>query len=124
MTAAPTSLRTYFVVYLLLLAGLAATVAAAYWHLGNLTIVVALTIAFAKATLVVLYFMHVRDSPELNWIAIAAGLVWLSILFGLTLADYGTRNWIPQRQTNLPAYPNDDRSNQPPRDASSGESQR
>jgi cytochrome c oxidase subunit IV len=92
-----TSLKTYFVVYVLLLGGLAATVGAAYLNLGPLNVVVMLTIAFTKATLVALYFMHVRESPPLNWIAIAAGLVWLVILFGLTLSDFETRDWIPVR---------------------------
>jgi cytochrome c oxidase subunit 4 len=91
------SLKTYFVVYVLLLAGLAATVGAAYVPLGPLNVVVMLVIAFAKAALVALYFMHVRESPPLNWIAIASGLVWLVILFGLTLSDFETRDWIPVR---------------------------
>jgi hypothetical protein len=44
---------------------------------------------------VALYFMHVRESPPLTRIAIAAGLVWLVILFGLALSDYATRDWLP-----------------------------
>jgi hypothetical protein len=43
----------------------------------------------------VLNFMHVRESPHLIWISIAAGLVWLCILFGLTLSDYDTRGFSP-----------------------------
>jgi cytochrome c oxidase subunit 4 len=92
-----TSLKTYFAVYVLLLVGLAATVGAAYVNLGPLNVVLMLSIAFAKATLVALYFMHVRELPPLNWIAIASGLVWLVILFGLTLSDFETRSWIPIR---------------------------
>src|SRR5262245_58666907 len=91
------SLKMYFLVYALLIAGLALTVAVAYLHLGGATIAITLLIAFAKAALVVIYFMHVRDSPALNWIAIAAGLVWLSILLSFVLLDYGTRSWIPTR---------------------------
>jgi cytochrome c oxidase subunit IV len=92
------SLKTYFIVYALLLTGLAATVGAAYVNLGPLNVVVMLAIAFAKAALVALYFMHVRELPPLNWIAIAAGLVWLVILFGLTLSDFETRSWIAIRE--------------------------
>lgn len=97
MNTHETSLKTYVVVYILLLVGLAATVGAAFVNLGPVNVLIMLLIAFAKATLVVLYFMHVRESPPLNWIAIAAGLVWLCILFGLTLSDFATRGWIPTR---------------------------
>jgi cytochrome c oxidase subunit IV len=88
------TIKTYLLVYILLLAGLAATVGVAYLHLGYANVAVSLMIAFTKATLVVWYFMHVKSSPELNKIAICAGLVWLCILFGLTLVDYGSRSWI------------------------------
>jgi cytochrome c oxidase subunit 4 len=97
MIASHSSLRMYFAVYALLVAGLAATVGVAYLHLGSATIAITLLIAFAKAALVAIYFMHVRDSPALNWIAISSGLVWLSILLSFVLIDYSTRSWIPTR---------------------------
>jgi len=97
MISQHSSLRMYFLVYACLIAGLAATVAVAYMHLGGATIAITLLIAFAKAALVVIYFMHVRDSPALNWLAIAAGLVWLSILLSFVLLDYASRGWIPTR---------------------------
>src|SRR4051794_1261087 len=97
MTSPHSSLRPYLIVYVLLIAGLAATVGVAYMQLGSLTIAIALLIAFAKAALVVIYFMHARDSPALNWIAIASGLVWLSILLSFVMVDYSSRNWIPTR---------------------------
>lgn len=90
-----TKISTYFVVYALLMVGLAATIGVAYLPLGNWTLVVALSIAFAKAALVVLIFMHVIDSPRLTWIAVFAGLVWLAIMLSLMMADYLTRPWIP-----------------------------
>src|SRR5829696_2330196 len=98
MTTHQTSIKTYFLVYVLLLAGLVATVGVAYLHLGIAGVALTLLIAFSKAALVVLYFMHVRDSPELNKLAIAAGLVWLSILFGFLLVDYGSRTWTPNAE--------------------------
>jgi cytochrome c oxidase subunit IV len=91
-------LRTYFVVYVLLLVGVAATVGVAYIPLGVWNPVVALGIAFAKATFIVLFFMHVRYSPRLTWIVVSAGLVWLSILLAFVYADYATRDWIPTRE--------------------------
>ena len=68
------------------------TVAAAYVDLGDLNIYIAMTIAIIKATLVVLYFMHVRYHSKLTWIFAGAGFLWLIILFALTLADYTTRS--------------------------------
>jgi cytochrome c oxidase subunit 4 len=67
------------------------TVAAAYVEMGPFNIVVAMTIAVVKATLVVLYFMHVRYQSRLTWIFASAGFIWLLILFALTLGDYFTR---------------------------------
>jgi len=43
-----------------------------------------LTIAVVKATLVVLYFMHVRYSPRLIRLVNWAALFWMALLFALT----------------------------------------
>src|SRR5258707_750593 len=55
----------------------------------------AMTIAVVKATLVILYFMHVRYSPRLIWLVIGSALFWLAIMFALTISDYWTRTWLP-----------------------------
>lgn len=87
------SRTVYFVIFGALLLGTALTYFTAKLDLGsNLNTVVALTIAFAKATLVVLYFMHVRYSSRLTWVIVASGLFWLGILFVLTASDYGSRD--------------------------------
>jgi cytochrome c oxidase subunit 4 len=85
---------TYYAIFLLLMAGTAMTVAIAFVDLGPLNAVAALAIASAKATLVVLYFMHVRYSTRLTWVVIAGSLFWLGILLVLTLSDYLTRGWL------------------------------
>jgi cytochrome c oxidase subunit 4 len=64
---------------------------------GNLNVIIALTIAVVKATLVVLYFMHVRYSSRLIWVVFTSALFWLAILFVFTLSDYWTRDWLPIR---------------------------
>ena len=71
------------------------TVAVAWIDLGSLNIMVALGVAVVKATLVVLYFMHVKYSSKLTWIVIGSGIFWLAILLSLTMADYLTRGWMP-----------------------------
>ena len=90
----PVSVRTYFVVYLALLALLALTVTAAYLPLGSLGVVIALTIAVVKALLVMLYFMHLRYSNRLIWLFAGAGFVWLAILLFYSISDYLSRGWI------------------------------
>ncbi|HEX4124207.1 MAG TPA: cytochrome C oxidase subunit IV family protein [Tepidisphaeraceae bacterium] len=53
----------------------------------------AIAIAMFKAFLVVLFFMHVKYQSRLTWIFAAAGFIWLTILIGMTMNDYMTRNW-------------------------------
>jgi len=88
--------RVYVTIFLVLLVGTSLTVLAAFQDFpGPLNAVAALTIAVVKATLVVLYFMHVRYSSRLIWLVIAAALFWLAIMFALTISDYSTRSWLP-----------------------------
>lgn len=84
----------YYLVFGALLVGTAITVGAAFVDLGALNNVVMLAIAITKATLVVLYFMHVRWSTRLTWVVVASGFFWLLILFGLTMQDYLTRGMV------------------------------
>ena len=61
--------------------------------LGLLNTAFALGIASLKATLVVLFFMHVKYSTRLTKLAVIGGIYWLGIMFALTLSDYMTRGW-------------------------------
>ena len=70
------------------------TVVVAYFDIGLLNTPVALAIAVAKASLVVIYFMGVRWNTPLTKVVVVAGFFWLFILFGLTLNDYLTRGWL------------------------------
>ena len=81
----------YLTIILCLLALTAATVAAAYVNLGQFNIVVALTIATMKATLVVLFFMHAKYVPKRTQLVIIAGIFWLALLLFMTMSDYITR---------------------------------
>jgi cytochrome c oxidase subunit 4 len=89
-----TPLKVYLTIFLTLMAMTALTVAAAYVHLGALNTLVALSIASFKATLVVLYFMHVRHASRLTKLVVVTGLFFLAILLGETMIDYATRMWI------------------------------
>ena len=85
------SLQVYFTIFVCLLVGTALTVYAATKDLGPLNNVVMLGIAVTKATLVILYFMHVRYGPRLVWVLAGSGFAWLAILIAFTIADYMTR---------------------------------
>lgn len=85
---------TYVFVFLALLGFTALTVAAAYVDLGWANNAVALGIAIAKATLVVLFFMHVKENTRLIPAVIFSGLFMLLLLLVNLLADYGTRGWL------------------------------
>ncbi len=89
------SVRVYITIFLALLVGTALTVVAAFFDFPwRFNTIVALTIATAKATLVVLYFMHVRYSTRLIWVIVASALFWMALLFAFTLSDYYTRHWL------------------------------
>ncbi len=86
--------KVYFAVFTALIVLTATTTAISFLDLGPWNTVVALGIAFVKATLVALFFMHVKYSPRLTQIVVAGGLFWLAILIALTLSDFLTRGWL------------------------------
>ncbi len=87
--------RTYLNVFGALLVLTVLTVVVAFFDLGPLNVAVAVTIASAKAYVVLLYFMHVRYSNRIIWLTAAAGFVWFVLMLALTLSDYATRGWLP-----------------------------
>jgi len=85
---------TYYLIFFSLMVLTAITVAVAFVNLGSLNFPIAIAVAITKATLVVLFFMHVRWGTRLTWVVAASGFVWLLILFGITIGDYLTRGWL------------------------------
>ena len=85
--------RTYYTIYAILLVCTYLTWQVAFFDLGVLNTVAALTIAVFKAMLVVLFFMHVKYSTRLTWLVIIGSIFWLGILLTLTMGDYLTRSW-------------------------------
>ncbi|WP_435018742.1 cytochrome C oxidase subunit IV family protein [Tundrisphaera sp. TA3] len=84
----------YFKIFAALMVLLVLTVIAAYIPFpGYLNILVAMTIAIIKAMMIVLFFMHVRDSDKVTWVFASSALIWMIILFALTLTDYRSRDW-------------------------------
>ena len=85
----------YFVVFLTLLALTALTILVANVDLGALNTPIAILIASAKALLVLLFFMHLKEAPGVLWMAAGAGFFWLAILIVLTMSDVATRSILP-----------------------------
>jgi len=87
-------LKMYFGVWITLLIFTFVTYKAAFIELGRFNAAVALGIATLKATLVVLFFMHVwHASEKLTKLVVIAALFFLMLLLGLTMSDYATRPW-------------------------------
>ncbi len=83
--------RLYLFVFGALMLFTATTIGVSFVNLGPLNTVVALGIAAIKATLVILFFMHVRYSSRLIWLFSVVGFLWLAILITLTASDFLTR---------------------------------
>ena len=89
------ALPGYLIVFGILVFGTIATYVVALRDLDFIfpgaNTLVALVIAFAKMTCVMLFFMHVRWSPKLIWLAVISSFFWLCIMFAYTMQDYLTR---------------------------------
>ena len=85
----------YYMVFGALILGTILTVAAAKVDMGALNNIVMLAIACTKASLVILFFMHVRWSSRLTWVVAMSGFFWLLILFGIGMSDFMSRGWVP-----------------------------
>jgi|SRR5215204_24888 cytochrome c oxidase subunit 4 len=85
--------RTYYAIFGALMVLTLITVSVAFINLGALNFPVALGIAILKATLVILFFMHVKYSSRLTKLICGGAFFFLIVLFGLTLSDYLSRGW-------------------------------
>ena len=85
--------RMYYIIFGVLMLCTYLTWQIAFFDLGVLNTVAALGIAVFKATLVVLFFMHVKYGTRLTWAVVLGSIFWLGILLTLTMNDYVTRLW-------------------------------
>ena len=60
----------------------------------SINLALAMFIAVIKATLVVLFFMHVKYGTRLIPVVIGSGAFFLVILFAITMSDYMSRGWL------------------------------
>jgi cytochrome c oxidase subunit 4 len=85
--------RLYYTIFGILMLCTYLTVQIAFFDLGALNTIAALGIAVLKATLVILFFMHVKYSTRLTWAVVLGSIFWFGILVALTMGDYLTRAW-------------------------------
>ena len=83
--------RRNVLIWAALMALLFASLALAYVPMGLLTPTAGILIGFAKASLVVFFFMELASSRALIWLAAMSGVVFVAALFSLTLADVLSR---------------------------------
>lgn len=90
--------KLYFFVFGSLLVLTLVTWQIAYINLGQWNTVVALAIAVCKASLVAMFFMHLRWSGSMMRIVVCAAVFWLAIMISLTLGDVLTRGRVVPSQ--------------------------
>jgi cytochrome c oxidase subunit 4 len=86
--------RVYVLVFLTLIAMTWVTAYVSTIDMGRLNVFVALSIAIFKASLVILFFMHVKYGSRLTKMIVLAGLYWLILLLFIAMVDLWTRGWM------------------------------
>jgi cytochrome c oxidase subunit 4 len=84
--------RIYFAVFFALIVLTWVTTFVSRVDLGRWNIFVALAIAILKASLVVLFFMHIWYSSKLTKMIICCAVFWLILMLFITMTDIWTRN--------------------------------
>jgi cytochrome c oxidase subunit 4 len=80
-------LRTYVIIWILLLALTATTITVAGMHLGSFSTLAALAIASIKASLVLWFFMHLKYEKRFFKYLLLIPIATLTVIIGLTFLD-------------------------------------
>jgi len=85
--------KGYLYILLILLVLTIITVTASRIDFGSSTanVVIAMTIATIKATLVALFFMHLKDDKPINGLIFVSTLLFLAVFLGFCLVDADSR---------------------------------
>ena len=101
-----TSVRLLLTVWGALMVLTAVTVAVSYANLGNWSLYVALIVAFVKAALVALYFMHLRFDRPFNSIIFVGCLILVTLFIGFSMTDSNAyRSTVKHEQARNVAKP-------------------
>ncbi len=98
------SIPFYVGVFAALLTLTALTVGQSYVDLGRLNLAAVVIIASLKATLVVLFFMHIRHDAKFNGLMVLACIGFIGIFFAYTFNDVGRRGEF-DKDENVPINP-------------------
>lgn len=101
----PTPVWQLIAVFLALIVLTIATVAQASMDLGNVELIASLVIATIKATLVILFFMHMIHDKPLNAILFLGSFIFVALFLGFTLMDADAYRDIIELKTILPDPP-------------------
>jgi len=89
--------KLYLKIFLSLVFFTFITVWVAQFNFGALNTLIAMLVATVKATLVALYFMHLKYDDKMNTVCLLAGVFFLIVMFAFIAIDVGTR--IPLEST-------------------------
>ncbi len=96
---------TYVKVFVALLVLTALTYGVSYMDLGNASLPVAMLVAFAKASLVCMYFMHLKYDDRYNVFVFISTILFVAIFFAFTIFDLVQRDAInPEQDTFFRAH--------------------
>lgn len=95
MTHTIVPVKVYVAVWAALIALTITTVAVSKLELGEFNFFAAMTIAVIKGSLVVWFFMNVRQATSMTRLFVGAGFFWMAILIVFVLSDYISRGWVP-----------------------------
>jgi cytochrome c oxidase subunit 4 len=85
--AHPASIKSLLLVFVTLIVLTWLTVFQSTLKLGSIELVVSLTIATIKASLVILFFMHMIHDKPLNAIVFLSSFIFVALFLGFTLMD-------------------------------------
>lgn len=88
------SRKTYAFTWIALLVLALATTLIGMLNLGPFNMVIAITIATIKASLIAAFFMHALYEGKVVRIILLGGVIWFLIMVTLTLSDYESRGWL------------------------------
>jgi cytochrome c oxidase subunit 4 len=77
------------------------TVLVSYLDMGPFGLVLALVVACAKATLVVLFFMHMLYDDKFNALIFVSSLLFVVLFFAFVFVDIGSRGLVLPEQDNF-----------------------
>lgn len=92
-------IKTYLAVWAALVVFTVITVAISRFDFGAANTVIAMLVATIKASLVVLFFMHLYYDNKFNLVILIASLLFVSIFFTPILIDLGTRGVLDSVKT-------------------------